>query len=150
MGGVLGRSGVVAVGQLLGLRSEAVRALRDQPSTRLLRGDGGQRGGGEARGRVVGPGELGRGAREEASGDLAYRSGDLEDELARAGGSLATKRSRQHSKRQQAEIAFSSLKRVFGVARTLAKMLVGLAIRIAAKIAAYTYAFYINLCAARI
>ncbi len=77
-------------------------------------------------------------------GDLAYRSGDLRDELADVGVLLVTERSAQGGKRQQAEIAFSSLKRVFGIDRTLAKTLVGLATRIVAKIAAYTYAFYVN------
>ncbi len=77
-------------------------------------------------------------------GDLAYRSGDLQDELADAGVLLVTERSAQGGERQQAEIAFSSLKRVFGIDRTLAKTLVGLATRIVAKIAAYTYAFYVN------
>ena len=42
------------------------------------------------------------------------------------------------------EIAFASLKRVFGVGRTLATTLTGLATRIAAKISAYTYAFLVN------
>ena len=42
------------------------------------------------------------------------------------------------------EIAICSLKRVFGLGQTLATTLVGLATRIAAKIAAYTYAFLIN------
>jgi hypothetical protein len=46
--------------------------------------------------------------------------------------------------RQQVEIAFSSLKRVFGVDETLATTLTGLATRLAAKITAYTYAFYVN------
>ena len=77
-------------------------------------------------------------------GDLAYRSADLQDELAEAGVLLVTERSAQGGKRQQVEIAFSSLKRVFGIDRTLAKTLVGLVTRIAAKIAAYTYAFYVN------
>lgn len=77
-------------------------------------------------------------------GDLAYRSGDLQDELANAGVLLVTERSVQGGKRQQAEIAFSSLKRVFGIDRTLAKTLVGLVTRIVSKIAAYTYAFYVN------
>ncbi len=44
--------------------------------------------------------------------------------------------------RQQIEIAFSSLKRVFGLGEALAKTLVGLATRVAAKITAYTYAFW--------
>jgi hypothetical protein len=43
------------------------------------------------------------------------------------------------------EIALSSLKRVFGLGETLATTLVGLASRIAAKIAAYTCdAFVVN------
>lgn len=42
------------------------------------------------------------------------------------------------------EICFSSLKRMFGLGETLAKTLVGLATRIAAKLAAYTYAFLVN------
>jgi hypothetical protein len=42
------------------------------------------------------------------------------------------------------EVAFSALKRTFGMERTLAKTLVGLVTRIAAKIAAYTYAFFVN------
>jgi len=46
--------------------------------------------------------------------------------------------------RQQVEIAFSSLKRVFGLGETLATTLVGLTSRIAAKMTAYTYAFLIN------
>jgi Transposase DDE domain len=77
-------------------------------------------------------------------GDLAYRSGDLEEDLAEAGVLLVTERSAQGGKRQQAEISFSSLKRVFGIDRTLATTLVGLATRVVVKIAAYTYAFYIN------
>lgn len=46
--------------------------------------------------------------------------------------------------RQQIEVCFSSLKRVFGLGETLATTLVGLATRIAAKMTAYTYAFLIN------
>jgi hypothetical protein len=46
--------------------------------------------------------------------------------------------------RQQVEIAFSSLKRFFGLGQTLATTIIGLASRIVAKITAYTYAFYIN------
>lgn len=77
-------------------------------------------------------------------GDLAYRSEQLGDELAEVGVSLATERSRQGGKRQQIEVAFSALKRTFGIERTLAKTLVGLVTRIVAKIAAYTYAFFVN------
>ncbi len=46
--------------------------------------------------------------------------------------------------RQRIEIAFSSLKRVFGLGETLATTLVGLATRIAAKVTAYAYAFLVN------
>jgi hypothetical protein len=46
--------------------------------------------------------------------------------------------------RQQVEIAFASLKREFRLGETLAITLRGLATRIAAKIAAYTYGFYVN------
>jgi hypothetical protein len=74
-------------------------------------------------------------------GDLAYRSEELEDELAEIGIILETERSSQNGKRQQVEVAFSALKRTFGIERTLAKTLIGLATRIVAKIAAYTYAF---------
>jgi hypothetical protein len=78
-------------------------------------------------------------------GDLAYTSEDLEQELAELGISLVTERAKQRrGVRQQIEIAFSSLKRVFGLGETLATTLTGLATRIAAKISAYTYAFYIN------
>jgi hypothetical protein len=42
------------------------------------------------------------------------------------------------------EVCFAALKRVFGLGETLAKTLVGLATRIAAKICAYTYAFVVN------
>jgi transposase len=76
---------------------------------------------------------------------LAYRSEDLREALAGVGILLATERSqRRHGVRQHIEIAISSLKRVFGLGETLATTLVGLATRIAAKIAAYTYAFLVN------
>jgi len=78
-------------------------------------------------------------------GDLAYRSEDLREALAEVGVLLATERSkRRHGTRQHIEIAISGLKRVFGLGETLATTLVGLATRIAAKIAAYTYAFLVN------
>ncbi len=51
---------------------------------------------------------------------------------------------RRPALRQQIEIAFSSLKRTFGLGETLATTLVGLVSRIAAKITAYTYAFLVN------
>jgi len=71
-------------------------------------------------------------------GDLAYRSEQLEDALAECGVLLVSDRAEQCGERQRIEICFSSLKRVFGLGETLAKTLVGLATRIAAKIAAYT------------
>ncbi len=77
--------------------------------------------------------------------DLAYRSGELEDDLAELGILLLTERSRRRpGVRQQIEIALASLKRVFGLGETLATTLVGLATRIAAKMTAYTYAFLVN------
>ena len=77
-------------------------------------------------------------------GDLAYRSEALEEALAESGILLVTERSRQSGKRQRVEIALASLKREFRLGETLATTLVGLATRIAAKIAAYTYGFYVN------
>jgi hypothetical protein len=79
-------------------------------------------------------------------GDLAYRSGELEEELAASGIALVTDEAsaRRPGVRQQVEICFSSLKRSFGLGETLATTLVGLSIRIAAKITAYTYAYLIN------
>jgi hypothetical protein len=77
--------------------------------------------------------------------DLAYRSEDLREELAKSGVLLQTERAeRRPGLRQRIEIAFSSLKRVFGLGETLATTLVGLATRIAAKVTAYTYAFLVN------
>jgi hypothetical protein len=79
-------------------------------------------------------------------GDLAYRSQELEEELAESGIVLVSGEAsaRRPGARQQVEIAFSSLKRIFGLGETLATTLVGLATRIAAKMTAYTYAFLIN------
>src|SRR5215210_3880519 len=79
-------------------------------------------------------------------GDLAYRSQELEEDLAEVGIVLVTGEASARSPgvRQRVEICFSSLKRVFGLGETLAKTLVGLATRIAAKMTAYTYAFLIN------
>jgi hypothetical protein len=78
-------------------------------------------------------------------GDLAYRSGALREELEEAGVLLATEKAdRRPPLRQQIEVCFATLKRVFGMDGTLAKTLTGLAIRIAAKVAAYTYGCYIN------
>ncbi len=77
-------------------------------------------------------------------GDLAYRSEVLEEALAESGILLVTERSRQGGKRQQVEIALASLKREFHLGETLARTLVGLATRIAAKLTAYTYGLYVN------
>jgi hypothetical protein len=77
-------------------------------------------------------------------GDLAYRSEALEEALAESGILLVTERSRQGGKRQQVEIALASLKREFRIEETLATTLTGLATRIAAKIAAYTYGLFVN------
>lgn len=78
-------------------------------------------------------------------GDLAYRSEGLREILAEVGILLVTEPSeRRRGVRQRVEIAISTLKRVFGLGETLASTLVGLATRIAAKIAAYTYALVVN------
>ncbi len=77
-------------------------------------------------------------------GDLAYRSEALGEALAESGILLVTERSRQGGKRQQVEIALASLKREFRIGETLATTLTGLATRIAAKIAAYTYGLFVN------
>ena len=86
-------------------------------------------------------GELAR----EVFGDLAYQSEPLKEELAEAGIWVVSERAEQRGGvRQQIEIAFASLKRVFGLEETLATTVVGLATRIVAKITAYTYAFLVN------
>lgn len=88
---------------------------------------------------------LGEGIASRLLADLAYRSEDLRKELAQAGILLATERAnRRPGVRQRIEIAFASLKRVFGLGETLATTFVGLATRIATKITAYTYAFLVN------
>ena len=88
---------------------------------------------------------LGDGVARRLLGDLAYRSEGLKEALAEIGILLVTEPSeRRHGVRQRVEIAISSLKRVFGLSETLATTIVGLATRIAAKIAAYTYAFAVN------
>lgn len=89
--------------------------------------------------------QLGNGVARKLLGDLAYRSAELKEELAECGIALATEQAdRRPGARQQIEICFSSLKRVFGLGETLATTLVGLATRIAAKICAYTYALWVN------
>ncbi len=95
-------------------------------------------------GELIDGANLGDGVARKLLGDLAYRSEALEETLAEAGVLLVTERSRQGGKRQQVEIVLASLKRIFGIGQTMATTLVGLATRIAAKIAAYTYAFLGN------
>jgi DDE family transposase len=78
-------------------------------------------------------------------GDLAYRSEVLKEVLAHRSVVLVTERAeRRPATRQQVEICFAALKRAFGLGATLAKTLMGFATRIAAKITAYTYGFYVN------
>ena len=78
-------------------------------------------------------------------GDLAYRSGALGENLAEAGVLLATEKAHRRAPiRQQGEVCFAALKRTFGLGETMAKTLVGLAVRIAAKVTAYTYGLYVN------
>ena len=93
----------------------------------------------------------GDGVARKLLGDLAYSSEELRAALAEVGILLATEPSeRRRAVRQHIEItlsslsSLSSLKRVFGLGETLATTLIGLATRIAAKIAAYTYAFLVN------
>lgn len=78
-------------------------------------------------------------------GDLAYRSEVLKEALTHRSVVLVTERAeRRPATRQQVEICFAALKRAFGLGATLAKTLIGFATRIAAKITAYTYGFYVN------
>ena len=90
--------------------------------------------------------DLGGEVARKLLGDLAYRSQELEEELAELGIVLVTSEAsaRRPGVRQQVEICFSNLKRVFGLGETLATTLVGLVTRIAAKVTAYTYAFLVN------
>ena len=67
----------------------------------------------------------------------------MEEVLAEVGVLLVSERADQHGQRQRIEVCFSILKRVFGLGETLAKTLVGLCTS-AAKMAAYTYGFYVN------
>lgn len=87
---------------------------------------------------------LEEGVARELLGDLAYRSEALAESLADSGILLVTERAGQRGRRQQVEVCFSALKRALGLEGTLAKTLVGLATRIAAKITAHAYGCYIN------
>ena len=87
---------------------------------------------------------LGRGVVRTVLGDIAYRSGPLKSKLAESGVRLVTERAKQHGAGQRIGISLSSLKRVFRLGETLATTLTGLVTRIAAKVAAYTHAFWIN------
>ena len=87
---------------------------------------------------------LGREVVRTVLGDLAYRSGPLKSKLTESGGRLVTERAKQHGTKQRIEISLPSLKRVFRLGETLATTLTVLVTRIAAKVAAYTYAFWIN------
>ena len=77
-------------------------------------------------------------------GDLAYRSRALKEDLAGRGVLLVTERAAHRGIRQQIEIAFACLKKVFGLGQTLATTLTGIVIRLVTKVAAYTFGFYIN------
>jgi Transposase DDE domain len=76
--------------------------------------------------------KLGEGVARRLLADLAYRSEDLAEEMAGLGVLLVTSEAsgRRPGVRQQVELVFSSLKRVFGLGGTLATTLVGLATRI--------------------
>lgn len=88
---------------------------------------------------------LGDGVARRLLGDLAYRSSGLGEELADRGVLLATERADQRpSVRQHIEICFAALKGTFGLDRTLATTLVGLATRIAAKMTAHAYGCRVN------
>jgi hypothetical protein len=95
---------------------------------------------------LVAEADLGDEVARKLLGDMAYKSQELEEQLAELGIVVVTNEAsaRRPGVRQQIEIAFSSLKRTFGLGQTLATTLVGLVTRIAAKVTAYTYAFHIN------
>ena len=128
------------VGFLLGLRREAAPHLLHQPRAPFLRAHPRER-----RGDVLLVEELLEEARlgsetvRKLCGDLAYRSEALKGILAERSVVLVTERAqRRPARRQQVQICFAALKRAFGLGATLAKTLVGLATRIAAKMTAYT------------
>jgi hypothetical protein len=131
------------VGHLQPLRGETPYAVRHEARSHLLRAHRSQhRGEVHLAKELLQEAKLGEGVARKLLADLAYRSEDL----AGLGVLLVTSEAsgRRPGVRQQVEIVLSSLKRVFGLGGTLARTLVGLATRIAAKITAYTYAFYIN------
>lgn len=92
-------------------------------------------------GELLDEARLGDGMAQRLFGDLSYRSKKLEEALRGRGVVLAAERSeRRPATRQQVEVCFAVLKRVFVQGETtLAKTLVGLATRIAAKVTAYTF-----------
>jgi hypothetical protein len=120
--------------------------VRHQPGAHLLRAERRQcRGHLPDAEELIAEANLGDGVARRLLADLAYSSEELRAALAEVGILLATERAeRRRGVRQHIEIALSSLKRVFGLGETLATTLIGLATRIAAKIAAYTYGFYVN------
>ena len=95
---------------------------------------------------LVAEADLGGEVARKLLGDLAYKSQELEEQLAELGIVVVTNEAsaRGSGVRQQIEIVFSSLKRTFGLGQALATTLVGLVTRIAAKVTAYTYAFHIK------
>ncbi|MGH3087226.1 MAG: hypothetical protein ACRDSJ_07905 [Rubrobacteraceae bacterium] len=86
-----------------------------------------------------------RGAARGLFGDLAHRSDALGRRLIESGIPPATEgASRCTAGRRRIEACFARLKRAFGLGETLAATLVGLAVRIAAKVTACTYGLYAN------
>jgi len=73
-------------------------------------------------------------------GDLAYRSGELGEQLAALGIGLETAKAvRRPAIRHQVEVCLAALKEVFGMGGTPAKPVTGLVTRMVAKVADYTY-----------
>jgi hypothetical protein len=115
---------------------EAASHLRHQPGARLLRAlTPANTADLSLTEELLAEADLGGEVARKLLGDLAYRSGELEEELAELGIALVTDEAsaRRPGVRQQIEICFSSLKRTFGLGETLATTLIGLATRIAAK-----------------
>jgi hypothetical protein len=135
------------VGLLQCLRGEAAPYLRHQPGAYLLRAYARERRRSlRLTEELLAEANLGEEVARKLLADLAYQSQDLEEELAELAIALLSSEAsaRRPGVRQQIEICFSSLKRIFGLGETLATTLVGLVTRIAAKMTAYTYAFLIN------